>query len=99
MNSGIVTLVRSLGFIEGISAFVLFFIAMPLKHIWGSIGKEEFYFIGLAHGILWVMYAIVATIALIQKQITIKQYLILAFASLLPLGPIIADRWILRARA
>jgi hypothetical protein len=41
--------VRGVGFAEGVSAFALFFVAMPLKHIWQAIGKEEFFWIGLIH--------------------------------------------------
>lgn len=91
-----IRLVHITGLIEGMSAFVLFCIAMPMKHIWQSIGKEEFFYIGMYHGVLWVLYAIVATIALFQRAINWKQWLVLGFFSLLPLGPIVADRWVLK---
>ncbi len=90
--------VHRIGFIEGLSAFVLICIAVPMKRIFHTIGAEEFYWIGLVHGVLWVVYAIVATIALYQKKITVKQYFLLAFLSLFPLGPILADRYILKER-
>jgi hypothetical protein len=45
--------------------------------------------------VLWVLYALVATAAWIAKAIGWKQWLGLGFASLLPLGPIVADRWVL----
>src|SRR4051812_9767272 len=92
---GILAWVHAVGFAEGISGFALFFIAMPLKHIWQSIDKEEFFWIGLVHGVLWVLYAVVATIALMISKLNWKQYLILGFASFLPLGPIVADRYVL----
>lgn len=96
MLGGNLIWVRIIGFLEGISAFVLFCIAMPMKHIFQSISKEAFFNIGLAHGLLWVAYALVATFALFAGRITHRQYLLLGIASMFPLGPIVADRIILK---
>jgi integral membrane protein len=88
--------VRAFGFVEGLSAFALFCIAMPMKYIWQSIGKDEFYWIGMAHGILWGLYALIATVAALAKCITWGQWFRLGLLSMLPLGPLFADRWVLR---
>jgi integral membrane protein len=97
VNSGILFWVRLVGFLEGLSAFALFLVAMPMKYVFDSISKENFFSVGLFHGLLWTLYAIVATTALIQRRLSLKQYFLLAFFSLLPLGPIIADRFVMKA--
>ena len=88
--------VHRIGFAEGLSAFALFCVAMPMKYIFDSIGKSEFFWVGMIHGLLWVLYAAVATLALFKNKLSVKQYFLLALLSFLPLGPILADRYVLK---
>jgi integral membrane protein len=96
LNHGYLLGVRVVGFIEGMSAFVLFCIAMPMKYGFDSISEENLHAVGMTHGVLWMIYALVATVALCMRKISFWQYILLAFFSLLPLGPILADRWVLK---
>ena len=84
-----------IGILEGLSAFALFCVAMPMKYLFKNIDDLTFNRIGMTHGILWSVYAVIATIFLFKNIITIKQYFLLALLSLLPLGPLLADRWVL----
>ncbi|MDY3557118.1 DUF3817 domain-containing protein [Gemmata sp. JC717] len=57
--------VRAAGLVEGVSALILFFIAMPLKYLSGmpELGKEVVYWVGAAHGALFMGYAGVTFVA------------------------------------
>jgi integral membrane protein len=86
--------VRAVGFIEGISALILFFVAMPLKYLSGipDTGKTVVFWVGLAHGILFVSYATVTFIAWGQGRLTAKLVGLAAIASIVPFGPFVIDR-------
>ena len=47
---------RLLALLEGLSLLSLFFVAMPLKYIWDK--PEMVPSVGMAHGVLFVMYAV-----------------------------------------
>ncbi len=85
--------VRGVGTIEGVSALILFFIAMPLKYI-AEIpeGKAVVYWVGLIHGILFITYAAVTFIAWGKGHLTAKLVGLAALASIIPFGPFIIDR-------
>tara|TARA_B100001029_G_scaffold173235_1_gene171908 strand:+ start:1410 stop:1673 length:264 start_codon:yes stop_codon:yes gene_type:complete len=77
--------------LEGVSYLALLFFAMPLKYIW----KIEIYVqtIGMAHGILFIIYIILA-IFLYQKKKkwNRKDFLIILAASILPIGTFVIDK-------
>ncbi len=82
---------RMVALLEGVSYLALLFFAMPLKYIW----KIEIYVqtIGMAHGILFIMYIILA-IFLYQKKKkwSRKDFLIILAASILPIGTFVIDK-------
>jgi len=86
--------VRAVGFIEGISALILFFIAMPLKYLSGipDTGKTTVFWVGLVHGILFLSYATVTFIAWGKGHLTAKLVGLAAIASIVPFGPFVIDR-------
>lgn len=45
---------RAIGFIEACSFLLLLLIAMPLKYLAGM--PEAVFVVGMAHGVLWVLY-------------------------------------------
>lgn len=94
--TGIRLWVHVIGWLEGLSAFALMGIAMPMKYFFDSISKENFFTVGMVHGVLWVGYALIATAAAIFNRITWQQWLLLGIVSLFPLGPILADRYVLK---
>ena len=80
---------RSIGTWEAISSILLFFLAMPLKYIWG----EDLLIqpVGLIHGILWVAYVAMAIIGQIKCNWGCKLTVWLMIASIVPAGPFVAD--------
>ena len=68
---------------------------MPLKYLFDQpLGVEV---VGMAHGLLWILYVFLAIAGLLLKQWSMQTVIILIIASLLPFGPFIADRRLMRA--
>ena len=90
--------VRAAGLIEGISALILFFIAMPLKYAppAGSetalLGKQIVFWVGLVHGLLFINYAIITFVAWGAGALRAKHVGMAAVASIVPFGPFVIDR-------
>lgn len=86
---------RLVGFLEGVSFIVLLGIAMPLKYFAGQ--PEAVRVVGMAHGVLFLGYVLAIVHAQIEYEgWPAKRSLLLLVASLLPFGPFIADKKILR---
>lgn len=85
---------RFVAFAEGVSYLALFLISMPLKYIWGI--REVNYVIGLAHGVLFVVYCLMLIVLAKKYQWSIKVVFLLFIASLLPFGTFIADKRFLK---
>ena len=85
---------RSTGTWEAISSILLFFLAMPLKYIW----EQDLLIrpVGMAHGILWVIYVAMTITGQIKYKWGYKLTVWLMIASIVPAGPIIADAKLLR---
>ena len=86
--------VRTVGAIEGTSALILFFVAMPLKYLSGmpEIGKPVVFWVGLIHGLLFISYATVTFIAWGKGCLTARLVGLAAVASIVPFGPFVIDR-------
>jgi integral membrane protein len=86
--------VRAVGFVEGVSALVLFFVAMPLKYLSGmpDTGKSAVFWVGSIHGFLFITYAAVTFIAWGKGHLTAKLVGLAAIASIVPFGPFVIDR-------
>ena len=90
--------VRAAGLVEGVSALVLFFAAMPLKYVpaTGSetalLGKQVVFWVGAIHGGLFVAYAIITFVAWGQGALRFKHVAMAAAASIIPFGPFVIDR-------
>ena len=80
---------RLVALLEGISAVLLFFVAMPLKYYFGM--PEAVKMVGWAHGILFLLYIAV----MLQVKFTMRWsflWMIQAFvASLIPVGTFLLD--------
>lgn len=76
--------------LEGISFLLLLGVAMPLKYIWlWPLGVEV---VGMAHGLLFVAYEVLALGLKSSKGWTIKQWLLIALCALLPFGPFYVEK-------
>ncbi|MBN9117697.1 MAG: DUF3817 domain-containing protein [Planctomycetes bacterium] len=90
--------VRAAGLVEGVSALVLFFVAMPLKYAppAGSetalLGKQVVFYVGAVHGGLFILYAIITFIAWGAGALRFKHVAMAAAAAIVPFGPFVIDR-------
>ena len=85
---------RITGFLEGLSFLILLLIAMPLKYIAGK--PEMVSVVGMAHGVLFVLYIFLAFTAKFQYRWSWGKMLLLWVASVVPLGTFYADHKMLR---
>ena len=83
---------RFVGWVEGVSFLVLLCIAMPLKYMMDSPMAVRW--VGLAHGILWLLY-VGGLVSMHLKQNWPVKILLGGFlASVLPFGPFVFDRYL-----
>jgi integral membrane protein len=75
---------KYLAITEGISALLLFFFAMPMKYIFGEPVFVKH--IGMAHGILFTAYIIVATMLKFEQNWNFRKYIEICIASIPPFG-------------
>jgi integral membrane protein len=85
---------RLFAILEGISYLALFAISMPLKYM-AEIREPNLY-IGYAHGFLFLGYIILAIVICMEKKWTLKRFLKLFVASLLPFGTFYIEKKYLR---
>lgn len=90
--------VRAAGLVEGVSALILFFIAMPLKYAppagseTAALGKDVVFWVGAIHGGLFIAYAVITFVAWGQGALRAKHVGMAAVASVVPFGPFVIDR-------
>ncbi|MBH5316464.1 DUF3817 domain-containing protein [Paenibacillus sp. GSMTC-2017] len=85
---------RIIGLLEGASFLILLLIAMPLKY-WADT-PEPVAIVGMAHGVLFVLYMFAVAHVTIVHRWSIKKIALAVIASFLPFGPFILDKKILR---
>lgn len=86
---------KIIALLEGISFLVLLLIAMPLKYLADEpwLTKQ----VGMAHGVLFVLYVILVIEVKLAMDWSIKKMLIALGASLVPFGTFyINDKFIAR---
>lgn len=81
---------RIVSFLEGVSYLLLLFIATPVKYF----GDDESYvkMLGMPHGILFVVYIILAFMLKTPEKWEAKTFRIVLLASILPFGTFYVDR-------
>lgn len=80
---------RLTGFLEGLSFIILLCIAMPLKYYGGK--PEAVKHVGMAHGVLFIVYIILVLLVGFRQKWTVKEIAIAIIASFVPLGTFYAD--------
>ena len=88
---------RLAGFAEGVSFLVLIGIAMPLKYFAGLPIYVRV--VGMTHGVLFLSYVVALVQAHTEYGWSVKRSLALFAAALLPFGPFVAERRLLRGLA
>ena len=81
---------RLTAILEGITYLLIFGLTMPLKY-WADI-VEPNKVVGMAHGILFILFVVLAGIVCWERKWSIKRFVILFIASLLPFGTFYADK-------
>ncbi|TXK76461.1 DUF3817 domain-containing protein [Mesonia sp. K4-1] len=81
---------KLISILEAISFLVLLLIAMPLKYIWEM--PEMVRIVGMAHGILFVLYVMGAYWMYEKLNWSFKTLMIVVLCSILPFGPFYADK-------
>jgi len=81
---------RILALIEGISFLLIFGVSLPLKYMLGYTTIP--YIIGMSHGVLFVLYVIMAIELIIRRRVTFFQFLRIIFASIIPFGTFFNDK-------
>lgn len=76
-------------FLEGCS-FLLFAITMPLKYMMGL--PKPNYFIGMAHGVLFILYIVLLFLVSYQYKWSLKKIALSFIASLIPFGTFYANK-------
>ena len=77
---------------EGISYLVLFFNMLVIKHLNLELYKTLLFPIGMAHGVLFISYVVLAFIIWKNQQWNIKEIIIVQVASLLPFGTFYVEK-------
>ena len=85
---------RFIGWWEGVSFLVLLGVAMPLKYL--ADAPQAVRIVGMAHGILFILYVLATIQAALEHDWTWKRTAIVLAASILPAGPFVIDAKILR---
>lgn len=80
---------RLLAFVEGISFLLLLGVGMPLKYAYAMPGPNRV--IGMAHGLLFVLYVFYVIQAKIEYRWTFQKTALALLASILPFGTFWAD--------
>ena len=75
---------RAIALLEGLSFLFLLFVSMPLKYMMGI--TEFSFFIGMTHGVLFVIYIVLALEIVIRRHITALQFIRVFIASIIPFG-------------
>ena len=85
---------KIIALIEGISALLLFFFAMPMKYLFDQPIFVKH--IGMAHGVFFTIYIIYATLLKLTEKWNLKKYIIICLASIPPFGTFYIEKKYLR---
>ncbi|EAQ48552.1 MULTISPECIES: DUF3817 domain-containing protein [Leeuwenhoekiella] len=83
--------------LEGVSLLLILFVSMPLKYIFDM--PEANQVIGMAHGILFLVYVVMAILVKSELNWNFKILLIVLACSIIPFGTFWMDRKYLKGKA
>jgi len=81
---------RIVAFLEGLSYILLLFIATPIKYIFQE--PQYVKMLGMPHGMLFIAYIALAFVVKPDFKWTIKQFLIVLLAAIIPFGTFYIDK-------
>lgn len=85
---------RIVAFLEGLSYILLLFIATPIKYISGN--PEYVKLLGMPHGMLFIIYVILAFMIKGEMKWNTKTFLFVLAASLIPFATFYVERKLLK---
>ena len=85
-----INIFRIVAFLEGVSYILLLFIATPIKYLFGN--PDYVKLLGMPHGLLFMLYVIIAFILKKDMKWTNTQFGLILLASLIPFGTFYIDR-------
>lgn len=80
------------GFLEGISYLVLFFNMLVIKNINIELYKKLLFPIGMAHGLLFIAYIVMAIMLKVELKWSFKKFILISIASLIPFGTFYSEK-------
>jgi len=83
--------------LEGVSLLLILFVSMPLKYMFDM--PEANQVIGMAHGILFLVYVVMAILVKSELNWNFKTLLIVLACSIIPFGTFWMDRKYLKGKA
>ena len=92
VNYAFLNKLRWMGFIEGVSTLILFFVAMPLKYLANKPIAVEI--AGSIHGGLFVCLVLMLAISIWRVPLKISLSLMGMLSAVLPFGPFVFDHWL-----
>ena len=81
---------RIVSFLEGVSYLLLLFIATPIKYLQGDASYVKM--LGMPHGVLFMLYFVMALVIRKQMKWDNKNLLIVLVASVIPFGTFYVDK-------
>jgi len=85
---------RIVSLLEGVSYLLLLFIATPIKYLQDN--PEYVKMLGMPHGILFMLYVVLAIVLKKEMKWDTKNFAIILIASVIPFGTFYVDRKYLR---
>lgn len=79
-----IKLFKIIALLEGVSLLALLFFAMPMKYIFSNPIFVKY--IGMAHGILFILYLAIALLLKLEQKWDLKKFAIICLASVIPFG-------------
>ncbi|MEY4964403.1 MAG: hypothetical protein RLZZ323_1722 [Bacteroidota bacterium] len=81
---------KIIALLEGTSLLLLLLFAMPMKYMFHEPIFVQI--IGMAHGILFVAYFIMAIMQKIESNWSLKTFVVISIASVIPFGTFYVDK-------
>ena len=85
-----ITIFRIVAFLEGVSFILLLFIATPIKYLSGN--PEYVKLLGMPHGLLFIVYIILAFMLKKDLSWNNKTFGLVLLAAIIPFGTFYVDR-------
>lgn len=85
-----ITALRVLGWLEGISFLLLLGVGMPMKYVWGN--PQVVKMLGMPHGILFIAFILLANYVAEEKEWSWKVRGYAVLAAVLPFGTFVFER-------